>query len=246
MARERYLIDDTEDTIHQNQIVPTTAGEKRANWWFYHKKHVIWGTIGVIAVVMIVYSIVSKVKPDYSVAIMTEYPIPNKLQLDIKEHLEQYADDRNGDGRIEVAVQLYRFNTSTKTDYDAAELQASFVKFAADSSAGDNVLFIYDDKSYEYLDTNDMSGFFAPVDGMTEDYILFQDMKGLSNLHAGHYAEDGATDESVMAVLGKLKVSVRSDEGSAFRKEEKLQYREDTIELFRRLRDDKKTASETE
>ena len=32
MARERYLLNDTEDTIHQNQIKPTTGKEKRENW----------------------------------------------------------------------------------------------------------------------------------------------------------------------------------------------------------------------
>ena len=28
MARERYLLNDTEDTIHQNQIKPTTGKQK--------------------------------------------------------------------------------------------------------------------------------------------------------------------------------------------------------------------------
>ena len=45
MARERYLLNDTEDTIHQNQIKPTTGKEKRENWWFYHKVHLIVGVI---------------------------------------------------------------------------------------------------------------------------------------------------------------------------------------------------------
>ena len=29
MARERYLLDDTEDTIHKNEIKPQTAADKR-------------------------------------------------------------------------------------------------------------------------------------------------------------------------------------------------------------------------
>ena len=47
MARERYLLEDTEDTIHQNPITPTTGKEKRQNWWFYHKVHLIVGIIAV-------------------------------------------------------------------------------------------------------------------------------------------------------------------------------------------------------
>ena len=41
MARERYLLDDTEDTIHKNEIKPQTAADKRKNWWDYHKVHVL-------------------------------------------------------------------------------------------------------------------------------------------------------------------------------------------------------------
>ena len=36
MARERYLLDDTEDTIHEKRNKPQTAADKRKNWWDYH------------------------------------------------------------------------------------------------------------------------------------------------------------------------------------------------------------------
>ena len=107
MARERYLLEDTEDTIHQNPITPTTGKEKRQNWWFYHKVHLIVGIIAVIFAASVIWSFVSKENPDYYVAIMTEYMLPVDLQLDLEEHLEQYADDRNGDGEVAVALQYY-------------------------------------------------------------------------------------------------------------------------------------------
>ena len=245
MARERYLLEDTEDTIHQNPITPTTGKEKRQNWWFYHKVHLIVGIIAVIFAASVIWSFVSKENPDYYVAIMTEYMLPVDLQLDLEEHLEQYADDRNGDGEVAVALQYYQFSTDGTTDYDAAQLQASFVKFAADASNADSIIFIYDDASYEYLDNNDMEGFFAPVDGSDEAYVLFSDMEGLSNLELNHYAEEGSI-ETVMNVLGKLKVAVRAEDGTAFEKAEKVEYRQDSIAMFERLKNDEKTGAAAE
>ena len=45
MPREHLFLDGEEDTIHANEIVPKTPKEKRANWWFYHKVHVIVGVL---------------------------------------------------------------------------------------------------------------------------------------------------------------------------------------------------------
>ncbi|MGN0479435.1 MAG: hypothetical protein ACI4GO_08365 [Hominenteromicrobium sp.] len=241
MARERYLLDDTEDTIHRNQIMPTTGSEKRQNWWFYHKTHVLVGLLVVAFAVGIIYSFVSKENPDYTITVMTEYLIPNDLQSDLQEHFESYGEDLNGDGKVIVALQCYRFAKDTSTDYEASELQASFVKFAADASAGDSMLFIYDDKSYAYLDQNDLEGFFGPVGNMEEDYCLWKDVPGLNTLKLNHYTEEGASIESVLKVLGELKVSIRTAEGTAFDKEEKVEYREHCIELFDRLLRDEPT-----
>ena len=50
MARERYLLGAGEDTIHSGVIELKTAKDKRANWWFYHKNHLIIGIIMTIVV----------------------------------------------------------------------------------------------------------------------------------------------------------------------------------------------------
>ena len=45
MARERYLHNAGEDTIHSNEIKLVTAKDKRKNWWYYHKFHLLIGII---------------------------------------------------------------------------------------------------------------------------------------------------------------------------------------------------------
>lgn len=112
MARERYLLDDTEDTIHKNEIKPQTAADKRKNWWDYHKVHVLLVALAIAVVGYFIYSVTSKTEPDYTITVMTQYTVPSDLQTDIQELFEKYADDRNGDGKTYVAMNFCRFNTS--------------------------------------------------------------------------------------------------------------------------------------
>ena len=71
MARERYLLDDTEDTIHENEIKPQTAADKRKNWWDYHKVHVLLVVLAIAVVGYFIYSVTSKTEPDYTITVMT-------------------------------------------------------------------------------------------------------------------------------------------------------------------------------
>lgn len=238
MARERYLLNDEEETIHRNQIVPTTGKEKRQNWWFHHKVHLIATVLVIACLISIVYSVASKEKPDYTVTLMTEYTVPSDLQTDLEEHLEKYAEDLNGDGKVVVALQYCRFYAGSSSEYEVSELQASFVKFAADASEGDTMLFIYDQQSYDYLDQNEMDGFFGPAhEGEEENHCLWADMEGLKALELNHYKEEGVTAEGVQNIMGSLKVSVRTEDAdaNAFKDSEKIEYRKECVELYDRL-----------
>ena len=51
-----------------------------------------------------------------------------------------------------------------------------------------------------------------------------------------HYQEEGVTVENVQKFFSSLKVSVRTQDGAAFDKEEKIEYRNACIEMFERLK----------
>ena len=235
MARERYLLDNEESTIHANQIVPTTAKEKRANWWFHYKGKLIAGILLGAVLISLVWSILDKEHPDYTITIATEYGLPSELMYDLEAHFEEYADDRNGDGEVLVSVQHCIFNVNGTASYQAEEIQASLVRFAADATAGDSMIFFYDDTSFKYLSQDSMEGFFAPVEGSDSDYILWSELESLSTLKLDKYTDDGANAEAVQKVLGKLKSSVRSEKGDAFRDEEIVEYRLQSLEFYKRL-----------
>ena len=106
------------------------------------------------------------------------------------------------------------------------------------------MIFAYDDASYKYLDQDDLEGFFGPVDGTDNDYYLWKDIPALNNLELNHYNEEGTTKESVLSVLGELKVAVRTEDGAAFKKQEKIDYRNDSVKLYERLLNDEPANTE--
>ena len=77
MARERYLLNAGEDTIHDNEIKLVTAKDKRKNWWYYHKRHLLVGIIAAAMVGSLIYSLVSQVEPDYTIGLLTSYSMPD-------------------------------------------------------------------------------------------------------------------------------------------------------------------------
>ena len=177
-----------------------------------------------------------------TIAITTEYMLAGRFAARLEEHLEQYADDRNGDGRWPSHCNIPSSRRTARTDYDAAQLQASSVKFAADASNADSIIFIYDDASYEYLDNNDMEGFFAPVDGSGRGVRALlgyggAQQPGAQPLRGGGQYRDG--DERAR----QAHRAVRAEDGTAFEKAEKVEYRQDSIAMFERLKNDEKNRS---
>ena len=70
MARERYLINAGEDTIHSNEIKLVTAKDKRENWWYYHKRQIIPAILVVALLAVFIHSMATKVDPDYTIGLL--------------------------------------------------------------------------------------------------------------------------------------------------------------------------------
>ncbi len=246
MARERYLLDAGEDTIHQNVIKAETPKEKRENWWFYHKGHVVGGMIAAALVFSLFYSIFSKVRPDYTVALMTSYAMPECGKVELERCMEAYADDRNGDGKTIVAVVNYVFSDVTASSPELLEQrQANVAKFAADCTTNDSMIFLYDDAAFRSIQM-DFDGFFQYNDGTAmpegaEDFEnaarAWEDFQAFSSF-TPEPNDENFTGELLLEIFEKLKVSVRTAEGSSIeRKKKDMLYYEDSMEFYQRLRD---------
>lgn len=242
MARERYLLGAGEDTIHTNVIELKTAKDKRANWWYYHKNHLIFGIIMALIVGSLIYSIASKVDPDYSIALVTSYNLPDEVLTALEEHIAPYADDRNGDGRTVVQMNNYVFgDVATSTDYQAQ--QAAYARFAGDASMGSCIIYIHDQAGFSSAE-GDFPGFFqyndgSPMPDTAHDYENamrpWSDFAGLADFASSSSLEKW-TPQVLETLCGKLRVSVRTTVDSNLERSDKLMaYYEDSVALLDRL-----------
>lgn len=242
MARERYLVGSGEETIHQNEIVLTSKKDIRKNWWHYHKTIVFAILIGLAVVCSFVYSVVTRVKPDYQIGILTTAAWPDNAVEELESYLEQYADDRNGDGKI--IVQLNTYALGSPDTADANVQQAAVVKFSADCTTGDSMIFLHDEASFDYVKQSGMEGFWLYKDGRDmpadkTDYenamYSWKEVGALANFHVVNTGDDGITSADYDILLERYRLSMRANSGATAEKRESNTYYADSLALFHRL-----------
>ncbi len=239
MARERYLLDDSEDTIHSNVIELKTGREKWKNWWYYQKGYLLIAAIAVAVVVYAVFSAVTQPKPDYSIAVLSSFTLPDEVTSALEEHLSRYVDDRNHNGKAEVKVVNYTFSDVSSPEAN----QASFVRFAGDAENGDVMIYLCDQEALDWLGGS-MAGFFQYNDGdpMPEDASDYENamrswdsFQGLKSF-APEGIDSGWTPQQIEELCGKLNVLVRAvGDAPLWKDEKKLAYHADSLLLLERL-----------
>ena len=127
------------------RIKLVTGKDKRKNWWYYHKVHLLVGIIVVGLVGSFIYSMVTKVNPDYTIGLLTSYSMPSNGLDQLEKCITPYADDRNGDGQVVVTVVNYVY--SDDADADATQQQAAVVRFLADASSNTCMIYLHDQEA---------------------------------------------------------------------------------------------------
>ena len=245
MARETLLHNAGEDTIHDNIIRAETPADKRKNWWYYHKGHLIAALLLCAVVVSLLHSILGKTKPDYTVALMTSYTMPENGRQELERVLEQYADDRNGDGQVAVDVICYVFSTTMPSTSDAfQQQQAAIARFAADIISNESMIYIHNAEAFEYVKA-DLSGFFQYADGsvMPSDAVDYEnamlpwdEFQAISGFVPVTSETDAFGSEALQQLYHELRFSFRQAEGTSIEKNEKdMAYYQDSLVFYQRL-----------
>ena len=205
MARERYLINAGEDTIHSNEIKLVTAKDKRENWWYYHKRQIIPAILVVALLAVFIHSMATKVDPDYTIGLLTSFTMPETGVQQLEECIAAYADDRNGDGKVVVTLNVYTLDysdTETQTESAAYLTMAGTTKLAADVQGGlSSVFLLWDPAGFEestgslrYLDGT------LPAADSDEDWwnmvYKWDDCPVLASLDLGDYGPDTTQSRS--------------------------------------------------
>lgn len=244
MARERYLIHTDEETIHDNQVVLMTKRDKRKNWWHYNKFILLGIIVAALLVGSFIFSIVTKEKPDYHIAFVTSVTLPEDIISDLERHIETYGEDLNGDGKTLVRISSYVFADTSGESADLSEYEASLVRFTADCTTNESMIFIHDEQAFNYISKSGIEGFFTYVDGtpMPEDATDFENAmlswsacEGLKEFQVKTYESDVITNEEITEFLQRYRISVRTVSPSIERNKDTLKYLENSKELYKAL-----------
>lgn len=207
MASYRY-----ERDIDPNDILPTvkkqyTRRERWNNWWDYNLKWVL--IIGLI-VGFFAYSFIGQylftAHPDYNVAVVSPYFLPQDTVTALEQQLAQYGDDLNGDGEVLVTLNVYTIDfgrdSGVESESDAYLTMAGTTKLSSDVQGSLSSIFIlYDPDGFQqttgtlrYLDGT------LPAAGSDSDWwnmvYRWTDCPVLAGLALGDYAPDSTQNFS--------------------------------------------------
>ena len=144
-------------------------------------------------------------KPDYNVAVVAPYYLPDDTVTALQEQLARYGEDLNGDGKTVVTLNVYTLDYSagdTQTESDAYLTMAGTTKLATDVAGGlSSVFLLYDPAGFQestgslrYLDGT------LPEAGSDSDWwnmvYRWTDCPVLTGLDLGDYASDAVQSES--------------------------------------------------
>ena len=101
-----------------------------------------WVIIIGIAAAFVAYNFIGQyffvTKPDYNVAVVAPYYLPEDTVNALQDALAAYGEDRNGDGKVVVTLNVYTLDysdTETQTESAAYLTMAGTTKLAADVQA---------------------------------------------------------------------------------------------------------------
>ncbi len=178
--------------VKPDEPVQYTAQEKRRNWFFYHKWHIVIGVVLVLCLGDVLWHVlgIGQVMPDYQVAYVGAAMLPDDTVAALEDAIAGLGQDCNGDGR--VAVKLNQYVTAGGSGDAAEYAAASTVMLMGDLSENDSYFFLLEDPDRfqrEY-------GVLRRLDGTlpTEDdedyencYIAWDDCPALAGLDLGDY-----------------------------------------------------------
>ena len=139
-----------------------TKKEKAANWWYYHKWHVVMGLLVFVFIADIGRSMlgIGKTKYDYQIAFVSDTTMSENAQAAVEEVFASFGEDLNNDGKITVCINQYPVYLTDDKEY-SEDVQAAQVSMIGDIDEGSSYLFILDDPEV----FQDVYGILAYTDG---------------------------------------------------------------------------------
>ena len=107
MSREWYIRTDTRNVEETFDEIDTAPRGWRERWKEHRKKYIFWMVEGLLVVVMLAILLPYLLRqdtPDYTLTLVTESPLTEEAEGVLTDALAVYGEDRDGDGKVEIAV----------------------------------------------------------------------------------------------------------------------------------------------
>ena len=176
--------------------------ERWANWWDYNLKWVlIFGIAGAFVAYCFIGQYFLTTHPDYNVAVVSPYYLPEATVTALQEQLAAYGEDCNGDGKVVVKLNQYTMAFNSE-DSDAYLDMAGTTKLSTDiQSSLSSIFILYDPAGFQqttgtlrYLDGH------LPKSDADSDWwnmvYRWTDCPVLTGMELGSYTSDAVQSAS--------------------------------------------------
>ncbi len=214
---------DTGPKPSEVAIVPKTPKEKLKNIWFHDKGFILGALALVIVISIMVAQCASKEKYDLEVVVYTYQPIMDENTALMENYFEQYCEDLDGNGEVNVQVINCSFNAdSGDVQYRNTMSMKLQAIIASDVRA---LLFVTDKDSLEYLN------------GLSDDGGIFED----EPLVLGEaFYEASSSEKDIINLPEELMLSCRKVSGTMLEKDEEVEkYFECSKKIIENIKNDK-------
>ena len=163
----------------QGEKEPLTGKKKWENFWFYYRKHVIVAVIVLVIVGVSIYESLHQEKYDVTVVLATNGTTITEQEELIADIFSQYAEDYNGDGKVNVYVDVQ--NLPLDNPEENSELfTAMQTRFAGELAVGEKSLYIMDQRLYDYYELagtfNELSEQYSGIEGVDGDRFWLNEL----------------------------------------------------------------------
>lgn len=191
-------------TAETAPAVPLDGKQKWENFWYYYKFHVMAIVLAVVVLVVGVAQCVNRPRYDYQIVLFTYAGyVDDQLDL-IAEQFEPFAEDCNGDGKVEIGIINCSFDQSMQSQQVATNSLVKLQSLIANRT--DAMLFITDEETFAYLNKPYEGGMMANL-GLPDD--------GGTSYHLPQSFYDATIVREISLPEG-LRISRRKIEGTSF------------------------------
>lgn len=130
-------------------VAPKTFREKLVNFWYHYKIHTILVSFIIVVLAMSITQCATRPKYDFEIMYFAHKTALDSQTQAIGDYFEKFAEDINGDGKVNIKVINCSINDSQK---DPSRFTI-FSKIQAIIAAEENVsVYVVDEKAIKYFD----------------------------------------------------------------------------------------------